>query len=417
MAREYGGWAPYVPVAERRKKAEREMAKLRKKGHPVAPVRIEGRTIATTFWGKAWCDNLESYRDYENRLPRGRAYVRTGSVIDLQIAPLQVKAMVSGSSIYVVTVSIKAVPKAQWQSLCRDCASGIDSLVELLQGRFSGAVMERLCRQGNGLFPKPMEIRFSCSCSDSASMCKHVAAVLYGIGSRLDEKPELLFRLRSVDEKDLVANLDPAVPLSKTVPAAGRLLEIEDVSGLFGLDMAGEESPVQSRSDAPPASKPTAKARQARGGGNTGAQKRSNQNPTTVDHTSTEPKRAALKIGHTDKQSQPMAQTKRHKWRELAERFMEPATIDPALAALEPTEVSAPLPTFRNAESEKLAIKRYKATQTVARAEPIQPPSAVTDSEPARLKTASMRSKVSTRSRPSKPALELTPDGFVKWWK
>ena len=208
-----------------------------------------------------------------------------------------------------------------------------------------------------------------------------------------------------------------AVPLSKTAPAAGRLLEIEDVSALFGLDMAGEESPVQSGSDAPPASKPTAKARQARGGGNTGAQKRSNQNPTTVDHTSTEPKRAALKIDHTDKQSQPMAQTKRHKGRGLAERFMEPATIDPALAALEPTEVSAPLPTFRNAKSEKLAIKRHKATQTVARAEPIQPPSAVTDSEPARSKTASMRSKVSTRSRPSKPALELTPDGFVKWWK
>ena len=417
MARRYRGWAPYVPVAERRKKAEREMAKLRKKGHPVAPVRIKGRTIATTFWGKAWCDNLESYRDYENRLPRGRTYVRNGSVVDLQIAPLQVKAMVSGSSIYMVTVSIKAVPKAQWQSLCQDCASGIDSLVELLQGRFSGAVMERLCRQGNGLFPKPLEIRFSCSCLDSASMCKHVAAVLYGIGSRLDEKPELLFRLRSVDEKDLVANLDPAVPLSKTAPAAGRLLEVEDVSALFGLDMAGEESPIQSESHTPPASKPAAKVRQARVGGNTGAQKKSSQNPTKVDHPSTEPKRAALKIGHTNKQAQPMAQIKRHKGRELAERFMVPATINPALAAPEPAEVSAPPPTFRNAESEKLAIKRHKATQTVAKTEPIQPPSAVTDSESARSKTASMRSKASTRSRPPKPALELTPDGFVKWWK
>src|SRR3954451_17519691 len=277
MARGHGDWAPYVPVAERRKKAEREMAKLRKKGHPVAPVRIEGRTIATTFWGKAWCDNLVSYRDYESRLPRGRTYVRNGSVIDLQIAPLQVKAMVSGSSIYTVTVGIEAVPKAQWQSLCRDCASRIDSLVELLQGRFSGAVMERLCRQDNGLFPKPLEIRFSCSCPDSASMCKHVAAVLYGIGSRLDEKPELLFRLRSVDEKDLVTNLDPAVPLSKTAPAAGRLLEVDDVSALFGLDMAGEESPVQSGSNAPPASKPEVKARRPRVGGNAGTQTKSSQ--------------------------------------------------------------------------------------------------------------------------------------------
>src|SRR5689334_23731936 len=146
MARGHGGWAPYVPVAERRRKAEREMAKLRKKGHPVAPVRIEGRTIATTFWGKAWCDNLESYRDYENRLPRGRTYVRNGSVVDLQIAPLVVTALVSGSSIYTIKVTVAPVPKAHWRSICRDCTGGIDSLVELLRGRFSKAVMERLCR-------------------------------------------------------------------------------------------------------------------------------------------------------------------------------------------------------------------------------------------------------------------------------
>src|ERR671913_775314 len=252
----YEGWPPYVPVAERRKQAAREIEKLRKKGRPVAPVILEGRTIARTFWGKAWCDNLESYRDYESRLPRGRTYVRNGSVVDLQIAPLQVNAMVSGTSIYRVTVSIKAVPKAQWQSLCRDCAGGIDSLVELLQGRFSKGVMERLCRQGNGLFPTPSEIRFSCSCPDAASMCKHVAAVLYGVGSRLDEQPELLFRLRAVDHSELVADLDTAVPLSTTAPAAGKILETDDLSALFGLDLAEEESPIQPGGEAPPELKP-----------------------------------------------------------------------------------------------------------------------------------------------------------------
>ena len=187
------------------------MAKLRKKGHPVAPVVIEGRAIVTTFWGKAWCDNLESYHDFENRLPRGRTYVRNGSVLDLQIAPREVTAMVSGSSIYKVTVSIDAVPTARWKSICKDCAGGIDSLVELLQGRLSQGVMERICRQGLGLFPGPPEIRFTCSCPDYASMCKHVAAVLYGVGARLDAQPELLFRLRAVDEKDLVTGIDKAI--------------------------------------------------------------------------------------------------------------------------------------------------------------------------------------------------------------
>ena len=180
MARGYGGgWAPYVPVAQRRKKAEREVEKLRKKGHPVAPVTIEGRTIARTFWGEAWCDNLESYGDYETRLPRGRTYVRNGAVVDLQISPLEIKAVVSGSSIYKVTVTIKGLAPILWKSICKECADGIDSLIELLQGRFSKGVMERICRQDRGLFPRPSEIRFSCTCPDGAQMCKHVAAVLY----------------------------------------------------------------------------------------------------------------------------------------------------------------------------------------------------------------------------------------------
>ena len=151
MARGYGGgWAPYVPVAQRRKKAEREVEKLRKKGHPVAPVTIEGRTIARTFWGEAWCDNLESYGDYETRLPRGRTYVRNGAVVDLQISPLEIKAMVSGSSIYKVTVTIKGLAPILWKSICKECAGGIDSLIELLQGRFSKGVMERICRVRTG---------------------------------------------------------------------------------------------------------------------------------------------------------------------------------------------------------------------------------------------------------------------------
>ena len=170
MSRSFGGWAPYVPVAARRRKAEREMEKLRKKGAVLLPVKIEGRQIARTFWGKAWCDNLESYRDYENRLPRGRTYVRNGSVVDLQIARREVTAIVSGSKIYKVKVSIGNMGPARWKTLCTDCSGGIDSLVELLQGRFSKGVMERLCRQDTGLFPQTSEIRFTCSCAEYASM-------------------------------------------------------------------------------------------------------------------------------------------------------------------------------------------------------------------------------------------------------
>jgi uncharacterized Zn finger protein len=236
------GWPRYVPVAERRRKAERMTAKLAKKGQVLMPVTIAGRAIAATFWGKAWCDNIEAYSDFASRLPRGRTYVRNGSVLDLQIARGQVAALVSGSEVYRVALVIKEMPAARWRSICADCASGIESLVELLQGRLAKGVMERLCRQGGGLFPTPRDIRFSCSCPDHALMCKHVAAVLYGIGARLDEQPELLFRLRGVDESELVAQIDAPATLAGKDLAADKVLHADNVSALFGLDMAEPEA-------------------------------------------------------------------------------------------------------------------------------------------------------------------------------
>lgn len=235
---DYWGWKPYVSVAERRRRAAREIEKRRRQGHPVSPVIIEGRTIVKTFWGKAWCDNLERYSDFANRLPRGRTYVRNGSVIDLQIAAGTIHALVSGSKIYKVAVKVTPVTKARWKSICTDCAGTIDSLVELLQGRFSKGVMERICRQNTGLFPSPKEIQLSCSCADWADMCKHVSAVLYGIGARFDEQPELLFRLHEINEEELIAKAGKALPLAKERPAGSRVLGSEDLSDIFGLEIA-----------------------------------------------------------------------------------------------------------------------------------------------------------------------------------
>src|SRR5437763_8378163 len=174
----YYDWAPYVSVAQKRRNAQSEVAKLRKKGQSIEPVFIEGRKIASSFWGKAWCDNLERYSDYSNRLPRGRSYVRNGTVIDLQLAKGEVVAQVRGSSLYKVKITIEPAAKARWKSICRDCTGSIDSLVELLQGRMAKSVMDRVCREGDGLFPAPKEIELSCSCPDWADMCQHVAATL-----------------------------------------------------------------------------------------------------------------------------------------------------------------------------------------------------------------------------------------------
>jgi uncharacterized Zn finger protein len=214
-------WKPYVRVAARRKKAMRTAEKLAKKGQTLAPVTARGGAIAKTFWGKAWC--------------------RNGSVIDLQIEAGDVSAQVMGSSLYRIRVKISAVTTAHWQGLARDCARSIDTLVELLQGRLSTSVMERITRPGTGLFPSPMEISFCCTCPDSAAMCKHVAATLYGIGARLDTAPEMLFRLRNVDAHDLIALAGEGETLVRKAPRAGRILDSSKLGDIFGIDLAGAE--------------------------------------------------------------------------------------------------------------------------------------------------------------------------------
>ena len=233
----YGyGFRPYVPVAKRRANAASEMAKLAKKGHDISPVKIEGRAIATTFWGKAWCENLESYSDFENRLPRGRTYVRNGSVVDLQIKPGKVTARVSGSDLYEIDIKIKPLAKPHWQAISSQCAGKIASVLELLQGRLSQGVMEIITHRQSGLFPKPSEISLDCSCPDWADMCKHVAAALYGVGARLDEQPELLFVLRQVDHLELIEQA-AAGQFAPVVSADKKTIADGDLADVFGVEI------------------------------------------------------------------------------------------------------------------------------------------------------------------------------------
>jgi uncharacterized Zn finger protein len=257
------GWKRYIPAAVRRRRTARDIARFAEKGKPLSPVVVDRRAIATTFWGKAWCDNLERYSDFANRLPRGRSYVRSGAVVDLQMTPGAVSARVSGSRLYRVKVNVTPVPQPRWAAICGDCAGEIDSLVELLQGQLSTGVMTRLCQATTGLFPSPAEINFTCSCPDWAFMCKHVAAVLYAIGARLDAQPELLFLLRQVDQQDLIATGGSDLARGKTKPAAAKVLETDDLSSLFGIEISqivpSETSPParsDSRSRRPRASAP-----------------------------------------------------------------------------------------------------------------------------------------------------------------
>jgi len=204
-------------------------------------VKIEGKAIASTFWSKAWCMNLEGYSDFANRLPRGRTYVRNGSVVDLKIAKGKITALVSGSELYEIAIDIAALPKKQWQALKEQCAGKIGTLVELLQGKLSKAVMETVTDREQGLFPKPKEIEMQCSCPDYAEMCKHIAATMYGVGNRLDSSPELLFTLRCVDHTELIEQAIPAAPLEGKSSAPA--IATDDLGAIFGIEIGDAPPP------------------------------------------------------------------------------------------------------------------------------------------------------------------------------
>ena len=251
-------WRRYVPVAARRAKALREMNKLRKKGKDIQPIEIEGRTIARSFWGKRWCEHLESFSDYANRLPRGRTYVRNGSVCHLAIQPGRIDAIVSGSELYDVTIRIDKLKAVVWKSVKTRCSGQIGSMLELLQGKLSQQVMGVVTDRDRGLFPKPGEIKLDCSCPDWATMCKHVASVLYGVGSRLDDRPESLFLLRGVDTAELIAT-EMALPGDA---ASDDALADDALAGIFGIDLdTGIDTDISSGDTSPPAPKAPAKPR------------------------------------------------------------------------------------------------------------------------------------------------------------
>ncbi|MFH1982506.1 MAG: hypothetical protein ABIL58_11730 [Pseudomonadota bacterium] len=255
----------YVSVAEKKARAEKKLKQLRKKETDIQPVVVDGHALARTWWGKAWNRNLERYADFVNRISRGRSYLRHGAVLDLRIEPGEVRALVQGSASrpYSVTIRIAALGKKNWKDIRGACAGRIESMSDLLQGRFPESLSEVFTARGQGLFPSPQEIKFDCSCPDWAEMCKHVAATLYGIGARLDEDPALFFILRKVKVADLISEAMAETTerlLEKAKETSGQVIAEADLADVFGIVMdeqldfgnttapgIGKNSPVETK--------------------------------------------------------------------------------------------------------------------------------------------------------------------------
>lgn len=256
-------WYYFSDAKEAKARIKREIAKRQKKGEPFKALDAPSGNmkLVKTFWGKAWNDNLESYRDYEYRLPRGRSYLRQGNVYNLTIEPGAVSATVAGSELYDVEVVIKPLTKDHWAAIKEQCAGQVASMLDLLGGKLGDGVMKIITDHERGLFPKPKEIGFSCSCPDHADMCKHVAATLYGVGVRLDTQPDLFFVLRSADPTELISTTAITTPTETDDALAG-----EDLSALFGIEMdaPATEVPPEPSKEVSAENKPAKKARKRR---------------------------------------------------------------------------------------------------------------------------------------------------------
>jgi len=233
-------WYQSEEAAQVRESVEREIVRRRERGELFEPLVApkSSKKLVQTFWGRAWCRHLESYSDYEHRLPRGRSYLRQGNVYNLAIEAGLVTAVVAGAMIYEVQVRVAPLEAHDWEGLKETCAGRVASLLDLLEGRLDEGLMQAMCGSDAGLFPEPAGIRMSCNCPDWADMCKHIAAVLYGIGVKFDADPALFFRLRGVDPTELLAS--SAGEVLSAVPQIEPELDGVDLGALFGIDLATE---------------------------------------------------------------------------------------------------------------------------------------------------------------------------------
>ena len=270
---EYAEYPEYISVGERRARAEKKLQQLQKKNPHLKPVILAGQTLAMTWWGKSWNNNLERYADYHNRIERGRSYVRHRCVLDLQLTPGKITAMVQGSRSqpYDVVITVDPLSSSNWAAIRQACAGCFDSLSELLSGKFPQALKDRFFEKGSGLFPTPREIHFDCSCPDWASMCKHVAAALYGVGARLDDDARLFFTLRGININDVITQTvtDTAQTLlGKAERQSRNILHDVDLGDVFGIQLDDMVAPLPdlppARAQVPRPKKPTTTARQAR---------------------------------------------------------------------------------------------------------------------------------------------------------
>lgn len=234
----------YISISDQKAMALKSKKRLEKNlNRSLEPIILASTKLATSWWGKMWNTNLERYAEYSNRIGRGKTYVKNELVIDLQIEESKVFAYVQGKrrDPYQIAIYIDPTKPGLIEQIKEKCQGKLDTVEELLEGKFSKEISSIFMIQGAGLFPEPKEIKFRCSCPDYTSCCKHVSAVLYGIGSKLDVNPLLFFTLRGINLDDFLK--DVIISKTENILDKGikckskRIIDNANIEDLFDIDL------------------------------------------------------------------------------------------------------------------------------------------------------------------------------------
>lgn len=175
-----------------------------------------------TAWGQRFLQALEQGLE-PKRLARGRQYSASHRVPDWAWTGghLRFSGKNRGTAYYGMNepirfeghIEISPLPGCLWQAVIPELGNQAGFIARLLLNEIPDSLESHLQARGHSLIPGRYgeDLQATCSCPETESPCRHVAAVLVALAARIDQTPLLLFELRGLNRATLAARLEDTV--------------------------------------------------------------------------------------------------------------------------------------------------------------------------------------------------------------
>lgn len=143
-------------------------------------------------------------------LAEGLEYARLGQTKSLTLSPGRIAALVQGRMpwAYKVQINLPVFSAEQWERVTEEMSSQARYHAMLLGNALPPDIEDLFAPSGLRLFPVQVsDISTSCDCADGGAWCKHVCCVMALVAHRLASEPLVVFRLRGMDEGEVLEGL------------------------------------------------------------------------------------------------------------------------------------------------------------------------------------------------------------------